>query len=170
VDLKQIIRSIPDFPEPGVIFRDISPVLNNPDALKYAVDTIADMCRGVYFDLVVGPESRGFIFGVPLAYLLGKGFVPIRKAGKLPYKTIKKSYALEYGESVLEMHVDAIHPGQRVIIADDLLATGGTAKAMAEMVEDVGGRVSRMAFLIELEALGGRELLKGYDVACALKY
>jgi len=170
VDLKQIIRTIPDFPEPGVMFRDISTVLQDPAALKHAVDQMANLCRGHDFDLVLGPESRGFIFGVPVAYILNKGFVPIRKAGKLPYKTVRKSYALEYGESVLEMHVDAVKPGQRVIIVDDLLATGGTSRAMAEMIEEIGGKVIRLAFFIELEMLGGRGLLNGYDVESVIKY
>ena len=170
MDLKQIIRTIPDFPEPGILFRDISTVLQDAGALKYAVDQMASLCGGLHFDLVLGPESRGFIFGVPVAYILNKGFVPIRKAGKLPYKTVRKSYALEYGESVLEMHVDAVKPGQRVIIVDDLLATGGTSRAMAEMIEEIGGKVIRLAFFIELEMLGGRGLLNGYDVESVIKY
>jgi len=170
MDFKEIIRTIPDFPEKGILFRDISTVLKDAGALKKAVDSMADNVRNLDFDLIIGPESRGFIFGVPLAYVLGKGFVPIRKAGKLPYKTIKKTYALEYGESALEMHLDAVKPGQRVVIADDLLATGGTSKAMAEMAEEMGASVAHMAFFIELEALGGRELLKKYEISSIVKY
>ena len=161
--LRKMIRNIPDFPSPGIMFRDITTVLKDPEGLNIAVDAIADSLKDVDFDLVLGPESRGFIFGVPLAYKLRKGFVPARKLGKLPAKTAKKAYALEYGEAEIEIHLDAIKPGQKVVIVDDLLATGGTAKAVADLVTELGAEVVAMAFLIELEALGGREVLSGYD-------
>ncbi|MDR1532054.1 MAG: adenine phosphoribosyltransferase [Clostridiales bacterium] len=170
MDLKEKIRSIPDFPEPGILFRDITPVLQDPSALKQAMDEMAQKLASIEFDLIVGPESRGFIFGVPMAYRFGKGFIPIRKAGKLPYKTLSKQYGLEYGTSVIEMHTDAIKPGQRVAIVDDLLATGGTCKALAELVEEVGGVVCGMVFFIELAALGGKRILSGYDVQSLLVY
>ncbi|MDR1559743.1 MAG: adenine phosphoribosyltransferase [Clostridiales bacterium] len=169
-ELTDVIRAIPDFPEPGVIFRDITTVLQNPRTLAFAVDAIADRLDGADFDLVIGPESRGFIFGVPVAYKLGKGFIPVRKKGKLPYKTVRKSYDLEYGSAEIEMHIDAIAKGQRVAVIDDLLATGGTCKALADIVEEVGGVVAAMVFLIELEPLRGRELLKGYNVKSVIQY
>ena len=169
-DLVSVIRNIPDFPEPGIIFRDITTVLQNPDMLALAVDSMADKLSGVDFDLAVGPESRGFIFAVPIAYKLRKGFVPVRKKGKLPYQTIQKSYDLEYGSAVIEMHKDAIAPGQRVVVIDDLLATGGTCQALAGLVEEVGGVIASMVFLIELEALKGRELLKDYHVQSIIQY
>jgi len=169
-DLTGVIRSIPDFPEPGVIFRDITTLLQNPLALALAIDTIADKLTGVDFDLVIGPESRGFIFGVPIAYKLQKGFIPVRKKGKLPYITVNKAYNLEYGSAEIEMHKDAIAKGQRVAVIDDLLATGGTCKALAEMIEEVGGNIAAMVFLIELEALKGRDMLKGYNVSSIIKY
>ena len=170
MDLRSIIRTIPDFPEKGVMFRDISTVLQNGEALRAAVDKVVDSVKNIDFDLVIGPESRGFIFGVPAAYALNKGFVPVRKAGKLPFATVKKSYSLEYGTAELEIHTDAVKKGQRVVIIDDLLATGGTSRAIAELVEEVGGKVAKMSFLIELEALGGRGLLGGYDVYSVVKY
>ena len=170
MDLKQIIRSIPDFPEKGILFRDITTVLQDGAALREAVSQMASFIEGKDFDLVAGPESRGFIFGVPIAYNMSKGFVPIRKKGKLPSKTLSKEYALEYGTSTIEMHADAIQKGQRVVIIDDLLATGGTCKAAAELIQDAGGIVSAMVFFIELEALGGQALLNGYDVYSVVKY
>ena len=170
MDLKQVIRTIPDFPEKGILFRDITTVLHNPIALKEAVDQVAEKLSGIEFDLVVGPESRGFIFGMPIAYNLGKGFIPVRKAGKLPYETVKKNYALEYGTATIEMHTDAVAPGQRVVIIDDLLATGGTSKAIAELIEEVGGIVAHMSFFIELRTLGGRNLLKNYDLSSIINY
>ena len=169
-ELTNYIRTIPDFPEPGIIFRDITTVLQNPLSLALAIDTIADKLTGVSFDLVIGPESRGFIFGVPIAYKLHKGFVPVRKKGKLPYTTIRKSYNLEYGSAEIEMHSDAIAKGQRVVVIDDLLATGGTCKALAEIVEQAGGIIASMVFLIELEALKGRVLLEGYNVQSIIQY
>ena len=169
-ELTDIIRSIPDFPEPGIIFRDITTVLQDADSLTLAIDAITDKLVGVDFDLVIGPESRGFIFGVPIAYKLHKGFVPVRKKGKLPYLTVNKSYELEYGSAVIEMHRDAIAKGQKIAVIDDLLATGGTCKALAEMVEEVGGVVVSMVFLIELESLRGRDLLSGYNVQSIIQY
>ncbi|MDR1539444.1 MAG: adenine phosphoribosyltransferase [Clostridiales bacterium] len=170
MDLRDAIRTIPDFPQPGVLFRDITTMLKDPDALQLAVDAIKEKLDGVGFDLVLGPESRGFIFGVPVAYSLHKGFIPVRKAGKLPAATISKSYDLEYGASVIEIHKDAIIPGQKVVVIDDLLATGGTCRALAEMVEDAGGVIAAMVFLIELEGLKGRNLLGKYKVDSIIKY
>lgn len=170
MDLKKTIRDIPDFPEKGIIFRDITPVLHNPQALKESIDQMAQKLELQKYDIIAGPESRGFIFGVPLAYKLSKGFIPIRKKGKLPAETITKEYSLEYGTATIEMHKDAISKGTRVYIIDDLLATGGTAKAMAEMIEEVGGIVVGFVFLIELEDLKGRELLKNYNVQSIVKY
>ena len=170
MDLKDTIRSINDFPEEGIIFRDITTLLKNPAALKQAVDQIEEQLKDVDYDIIVAPESRGFIFGMPLAYNTGKGFVPIRKKGKLPAETISKEYALEYGTATIEMHVDALEKGQKVDIVDDLLATGGTAKAMIELVEAVGAEVSALSFLIELDFLNGRECLKDYNVKTLLHY
>ena len=169
-DLTQIIRTIPDFPEPGILFRDITPILHDPIYLKAAVDKMADMLKGIDFDYIAGPESRGFIFGVPLAYNLAKGFIPIRKEGKLPCDTLKKSYSLEYGTATIEMHADAITKGSKVVIADDLLATGGTSKAIVELIEEAGGEVVSMIFLIELISLKARDLFEGYSVHSALRY
>ena len=170
MDLKDTIRSIKDFPEEGIVFRDITTLLKNPEALKLAVDTIDEKLSDVDYDIIVAPESRGFIFGMPLAYNKGKGFVPIRKKGKLPAETVSREYAHEYGTATIEMHVDALEKGQKVIIVDDLLATGGTAKAMIELVESVGAEVSALCFLIELDALGGRDCLKDYNVKTILHY
>ncbi len=170
MDLKQVIRTIPDFPEEGILFRDITPILQNGDYLKEAVDQVSNFVKDLDFAKVVGPESRGFIFGVPTAYNLAKGFVPVRKSGKLPFEVIKKSYTLEYGSATIEMHVDAIEKGEKVVIVDDLLATGGTCKAMVELIEQAGGEVVSIVFLIELEALGGRKLLEGYNVQSVMKY
>lgn len=170
MDLSKVIRSIPDFPEKGIIFRDITPVLNNPDALKASIDQFAELISGLDFDLIVGPESRGFIFSMPLAYNLHKGFVPVRKKGKLPYKTISKSYDLEYGSATIEIHEDAITKGQKVVVVDDLLATGGTCKALIELLEQMGAEVVSAVFLIELEALNGRSILNDINVQSILKY
>ena len=160
-EIKKMIRSIPDFPSPGIMFRDITTVLKDPMGLNMAVDAVAGSLKDIEFDLVIGPESRGFIFGVPLAYKLNKGFIPARKAGKLPAETAKKSYDLEYGTAVIEIHKDAIKPGNKIIIADDLLATGGTAKAVADLVTELGAEITGMVFFIEL-SLNGREVLSGY--------
>ncbi|MDO4766151.1 MAG: adenine phosphoribosyltransferase [Eubacteriales bacterium] len=170
MDLKNEIRSIENFPQEGVIFRDITPILHNPKLLKEAVHQMQDGLNENDFDLVLGPESRGFIFGVPISYNMNKGFVPVRKAGKLPYKTVAKTYDLEYGTATIEIHVDAIQPGDRVVIVDDLLATGGTTKAIIELVESMGGKVVKLAYLIELEFLKGREVLEGYDIHSVIKY
>lgn len=170
LNLQDAVRTIPDFPEKGIIFRDITTVLQNPEALKLAVDKMAEAVQDIEFDLIAGPESRGFIFGVPLSYILGKGFIPIRKAGKLPYKTISKTYSLEYGSATVEIHTDAIQPGQKVMIIDDLLATGGTCKAITELITEAGGQVAGMCFLIELLALDGREYLKNDNIKSILQY
>ena len=170
MDLKEVIRTIPDFPQEGVMFRDITPVLLDPEALHEAIGQICEQLKDLDFNLVVGPESRGFIFGVPVAYAMHKGFIPIRKPGKLPYKVISKKYSLEYGSGTLEVHADAIKPGDKVVIVDDLIATGGTSKAMCELIEEMGGEVVALSFFVELEALGGRELLKGYNVVSQIKY
>lgn len=170
MDLKSVVRTVLDFPIKGITFRDITPVLQNPEYLKIAVDSICNLTREHDFDLILGPESRGFIFGVPLAYKLNKGFIPVRKAGKLPYKTLKKDYIVEYGNDTIEIHIDAIQKGQKVIIVDDLLATGGTCKATIDLVESVGGIVECVAFFIELENLKGRDILKDYKVHSVLKY
>ena len=170
MDLKTVIRTIPDFPEPGILFRDITPILQNGEYLREAVDLIAEALEGAEYELIIGPESRGFIFGVPVAYNLKKGFVPVRKAGKLPCETRSKSYGLEYGKATIEIHKDAIKPGQRVVVIDDLLATGGTCKALAELVEEAGGVIAGMIFLIELLELNGRKQLKGYNIQSILQY
>ncbi len=170
MDLKTIIRDIHDFPKEGIVFKDITPILQDPAALRASMDQMQDKLEGIDFDLVVGPESRGFIFGVPMAYNMNKGFIPVRKAGKLPFQTSKKEYDLEYGSAVIEIHVDAIKPGQKVIIVDDLLATGGTSKAMVELIEEMGGEVVAMLYLIELEFLKGRDVLQGYKVESLMKY
>jgi len=170
MDFTKVIRSIPDFPEEGILFRDITTVLRDPQALTASIEAICESLKDEEFDLVVGPESRGFIFGVPVAYKLNKGFIPIRKAGKLPAEVLSKSYSLEYGQATIEMHKDAIKKGQKVVIIDDLLATGGTCKAMCELIEEAGGIVSVMSFFIELEDLKGRDILEGYNIKSIVKY
>ena len=164
------MRSIPDFPEPGIIFRDVTTVIQDPDGLKLAVDKLQEMVQDVDYDVVVGPESRGFIFGVPVAYNMHKSFVPVRKKGKLPCETIEMEYDLEYGTAVIEIHKDAIKPGQKVVIVDDLIATGGTTEAIIKLVEALGGKVVKICFLMELAGLKGREKLSGYDVDAAVVY
>jgi adenine phosphoribosyltransferase len=168
--LKALIRDVPDFPQPGILFRDVTPLLRQPAALREVVAHFAGRYRGAGIDAVAGIESRGFIFGAPLAMELGVGFIPIRKVGKLPAEKILREYALEYGTATLEIHVDAVSPGQRVLLIDDLLATGGTAAAAAHLVQALGGDVAAVAFLIELEFLEGRERLDGFDVYSVLKY
>ena len=168
--LEDYVITIPDFPEPGIQFRDITSVIQDPDGLKLAVDGLADLARDVDFDLVIGPESRGFIFGVPVAYLLGKGFIPVRKKGKLPRETVSRKYDLEYGQAEIEIHKDAVKPGQKVVIVDDLIATGGSAEAAAKLVEELGGKVVRMLFVMELAGLEGRKKLAGYDVESLIIY
>lgn len=168
--VEDYVRSIPDFPEKGIIFRDITSVIQDPEGLKLAVDGIQDLIGDVDYDVVVGPESRGFIFGVPVAYNNHKSFVPVRKKGKLPCETVSMEYELEYGTAVIEIHKDAIKPGQKVVIVDDLIATGGTTEAIIKLIEQLGGEVVKVVFLIELEGLNGRDKLKGYDVDSVIKY
>ncbi|MEN3202764.1 MAG: adenine phosphoribosyltransferase [Atribacterota bacterium] len=169
MDLAQYIRNIPDFPTPGIQFKDITTLLKRKEAFREAIDLLASALRPAHPDLVVGIEARGFIIGAPVAYLLGCGFVPVRKKGKLPAATLSKTYQLEYGSATLEMHRDAIEPGQRVVVVDDLLATGGTTKAVCEMVEELGGNIVGIGFVIELEALRGRERLVKYPVVSLVK-
>ena len=168
--LEEYVRSIPDFPEPGIIFRDVTTVIQDPDGLRLAVDQLQEMVRDVDYDVVVGPESRGFIFGVPVAYNMHKSFVPVRKKGKLPCETVEAEYELEYGKAVIEMHKDSIKPGQKVVIVDDLIATGGTTEAIIKLVESLGGTVVKICFLIELAGLKGRERLSGYEIGSAIVY
>jgi adenine phosphoribosyltransferase len=170
LDLKQKIRNIPDFPEKGVVFRDITTLLRDGEASRYSVDKMVENCSGKKIDAVLGAEARGFIFGAVIAYRLGVGFIPVRKPGKLPYSTCEVSYELEYGKNILQMHIDAIKKGDRILIVDDLVATGGTGKAKAELVEKMGGEVVGFCFLIELEFLNPRETLKGYEVFSLIKY
>jgi adenine phosphoribosyltransferase len=169
-ELRRIIRDVPDFPKKGIIFKDITPVLADPQAFKKAIDAMAQSLASRDFDLLVGIESRGFIFAAALAYALGKGKVPVRKPGKLPSKTVQVSYELEYGTDRLEIHEDAIRAGQSVVIVDDVLATGGTARGVADLVEKVGGEVSSFSFFIELDFLQGRSRLEGYDIRSVLNY
>ena len=171
-DLKEYVRTIPDFPEPGIMFRDVTSVLGDADGLALAVDSLKELVSDVDYDVVVAPESRGFIFGVPVAYLDHKPFVPVRKKGKLPCETIEESYDLEYGSATLEIHKDSIRPGQKVVIIDDLIATGGTTEAIIRLVERLGGEVVRIVFLMELAGLEGRKKLeeKGYQVSSAIIY
>ena len=170
MDLAAQIRNIKDFPQEGVIFRDITTLLKNPEAMKEAVDRIVEGLKDIEFDYILGPESRGFIFGMPVAYIMNKGFIPVRKKGKLPAETVSKEYSLEYGTAVIEIHKDALKPGDKVVVVDDLIATGGTAKALAELVEEVGAEVCAMTFLIELKDLKGRDMLKDYNVKSIVKY
>ena len=170
MDLREKVRVIEDFPKEGISFKDITTLISDGEALKEAVDKMAEFFKDKNIDLVVGPEARGFIFGVPVAYALGAGFVPVRKPGKLPADTVKVEYDLEYGSDILEIHKDAIKPGLRVAIVDDLLATGGTIAAVTKLVEQVVGEVVGLSFAIELEELKGREKLKDYDVMSLLKY
>lgn len=169
-ELKDYVRSIPDFPEPGIIFRDITSVLSDKDGLKLAIDSLQELIGDLAFDVIAGTESRGFIFGVPLAYNLNKPFIPIRKKGKLPRETISSTYDLEYGTATIEMHKDSIKPGQRVVLVDDLIATGGTIAAAADMVERLGGKVVKILFLMELAGLKGRDRLAKYDVSSVIRY
>ena len=168
--VEDYIRSIPDFPEEGIIFRDVTSILQDAEGLHLAIDEMIHLLDGVDFDVIAGAESRGFIFGVPIAYALGKPFVPVRKAGKLPCETVSQSYDLEYGTATIEIHKDAITPGMKVVLLDDLIATGGTIKAAAELVEELGGEVVECLFLMELVDLGGRKSLEGYKVDSVVKY
>lgn len=169
-EIKSLIRDIYDFPKEGIIFRDITTLLKDADGLKMAVDAITDAVKDLDFDYVVAPEARGFIFGVPVSYNLGKGFIPIRKKGKLPCETIAKEYGLEYGNSIIEIHKDAVKPGDKVIIVDDLMATGGTTKAMADLLEEIGADVVKIVCLLELEDLNGKEAVKDYNYERIVKY
>lgn len=169
-NLKDYIRNIEDFPKKGIIFRDVTTVIQDKDGLKLAIDQMKKKVEDVDFDVIVAPESRGFIFGMPLAYALEKSFVPVRKKGKLPYKTIEQSYDLEYGSATLEIHEDSIKPGQKVIIVDDLLATGGTLEAIIKLVERLGGKVEGICCLIELVDLKGRNRLKGYKIDSCVEF
>lgn len=168
--LEEYVVSIPDFPEEGIIFRDVTSVLQDADGLQLAVDTMQEKIKDLEYDVVVGPESRGFIFGTPIAYNNKKPFVLIRKAGKLPRETVSTSYDLEYGKATIEMHRDSIRPGQKVLIVDDLIATGGTTEAMIRLIEELGGEVVGIVVLIELAGLKGREKLAGYRLESAICY
>ena len=170
MDLKRYIRGIPDFPRPGILFRDITPLLKDPAALREAVDKLAEYCASRRADAIVGVEARGFLFAAPLAYRLGIPLIPVRKGGKLPFETHTVSYALEYGSDAVEVHTDAIASQQRVVIVDDLLATGGTLAAAASLVKKTGGQVSGLAVLVELTDLKGRSLLECYDIHSLIKY
>lgn len=170
MDLKQYVTIVEDWPKPGIRFKDITTIMDNGKAFKYATDQIVEYAKTVNADMIAGPEARGFIIGCPVAYAMELGFAPVRKEGKLPREVIRAEYALEYGTNVLTMHKDSIKPGQRVIIVDDLLATGGTVEATIKMIEEMGGIVAGCAFLIELTYLNGREKLKGYDICTLMQY
>lgn len=168
--IEEYVRSIPDFPEPGIIFRDVTSILQEADGLHLAIDLIQEKLEDLEFDVIAGTESRGFIFGVPVAYNLKKPFVPVRKKGKLPCETVSREYDLEYGTAAIEIHKDAIMPGQKVVLIDDLIATGGTIEAAAKLVEELGGEVVKIVFLMELAGLKGREKLAEYDVESVICY
>lgn len=168
--IEEYVRSIKDYPKPGIIFRDVTSVLQDADGLHQSIDLMQEKLKDVEFDIVVGPESRGFIFGVPIAYNLHKPFVPVRKKGKLPCETVSVEYDLEYGSATIEIHKDAIKPGQRVVIIDDLIATGGTNEAIIKLIESLGGVVVKCVFLMELAGLEGRKKLEGYDVDSVIVY
>ena len=170
MDLKEYVRSIPDFPKPGILFRDITPLLGNKDAFREMVNKMADYLRDKQIDLIIAPEARGFIFSASVAYALNVGMILARKPGKLPYTTVSYQYGLEYGTDELQMHIDAVKPGQRVAVVDDLLATGGTALACAKLCEKAGAKVAACCFAIELSDLPGRETLKDYEVGTILQY
>jgi len=169
-DLRDYVTAIPDFPKKGILFRDITTVIEDPEGFKLAVDGLIASLKDLDFDLILGSESRGFVFGAPVAYAMGKGLVLVRKKGKLPRKTISESYELEYGEATLEMHTDSIKKGQKVVIIDDLIATGGTTGAVIKMIERLGGEVVKICFVMELAGLRGRDALKGYDVESLIIY
>ena len=168
--IEEYVRSIPDFPEEGIIFRDVTSILEDADGLHLAIDLMQEKLQDVDYDLIVGPESRGFIFGVPIAYNMNKAFIPVRKKGKLPCETVEIEYDLEYGSAVIEMHKNSIKSGQKVVIIDDLMATGGTIEAIVKLVEQLGGIVVKIVFLMELEGLEGRKKLEGYDVETVIAY
>src|SRR5687768_3522539 len=169
-NLRKLIREVPDFPKPGINFYDITTLLKDPEGLEETIDALTEQCRGMEIDTVIGVESRGFIFATTLAYQLGCGFIPVRKPKKLPAECVSVSYELEYGTDTLEMHKDAVGDGHRVLIVDDLLATGGTAKAVVDLVENVGGKVAGLLFVVELNFLGGRSKFNGYDVRSLVHY
>ena len=169
-ELKDYVRTIPNFPEEGVMFRDFTTVLQDPEGLKLAINGMQEKIEGLDFDIIVGAESRGFLFGMPIAYNLNKAFVPVRKKGKLPAETISESYNLEYGQATLEIHKDAIKPGEKVVIVDDLIATGGTLEAIIKLVERLGGEVIRICCLIDLPELGGKEKIKDYQVDTVIAF
>jgi adenine phosphoribosyltransferase len=169
-ELKKYIREVPDFPKPGINFYDITTLLKDAEGLEMTIDSMTEQCRGMLIDTVVGIESRGFIFGAPLAYQLGTGFIPVRKPKKLPSETASVSYELEYGTDSLEIHKDAVGQGHRVLIVDDLLATGGTARAVVNLIEGLGGKVAGVHFVIELGFLNGRSKFEGYDVKSLINY
>ena len=168
--LEDFVTCIPDFPEAVIVFRDVTTILEDPDGLSMAVDGVRQMLEGVEYDSVIGPESRGFIFGVPVAYAEHKGFIPVRKKGKLPREVLSADYELEYGKATVEIHKDSIKPGQKVVIIDDLIATGGTIEAIIKLVEELGGEVVKICFIMELAGLNGRDRLKGYDVDAMIIY
>ncbi len=170
MDLKKYVTIVEDWPKPGIRFKDITTIMDNGEAYKYATDQIVEYAKEVNVDIIVGPEARGFIIGCPVAYALGIGFAPVRKEGKLPREVIRAEYGLEYGKDILTMHKDAVKPGQRVLIVDDLLATGGTIEATIKLVEELGGVVVGCAFLIELTYLNGREKLKNYNIRTLMQY
>ena len=168
--IEDYVISIPDFPEPGIIFRDITGILRDADGLKLSIDKIQEMLEGVEFDAVLGLESRGFIFGMPIAYNLHKAFIPVRKKGKLPRETVSAKYDLEYGTAEIEIHKEDLRPGMKVVIIDDLIATGGTVEAAVKLAESIGAEVVKIAFVMELAGLKGRERLAGYDVESVITY
>lgn len=169
-DLRKLIREVPDFPKPGINFYDITTLLLDAEGLETTIDALTELCRGMDIDVVIGIESRGFIFGAPVAYQLGAGFIPVRKPMKLPAEKVAVSYDLEYGQDTLEMHKDAVGEGHRVLIVDDLLATGGTARAVVDLVESVGGTVAGLLFVVELNFLNGRSKFDGYNVQSLIRY
>lgn len=168
--LEEYVVSIPDYPEKGIIFRDVTSILEDPEGLQLSIRELQDKLEGMDFNIVIGPESRGFIFGMPIAYALGKAFIPVRKKGKLPCETVSAEYDLEYGKAEIEIHKDAVRPGQKVVLVDDLIATGGTMEASCKLVEQLGGEVVKILFLMELAGLKGREKLAKYDVASVITY
>ncbi len=168
--IEEYVRTIPDFPEEGILFRDVTSVLQDAEGFKLAVDSMIQLLDGLEFDVIAGAESRGFLFGAPIAYALGKPFIPVRKKGKLPCETVSAEYALEYGTAEIEIHKDAILPKQRVVLIDDLIATGGTMEAAIRLIEQLGGEVAKVLFLMELKGLNGRQRLAAYDVASVIVY
>ena len=170
MDLKEYIRDVPDFPQPGILFKDITPLLRHPPALRHAIDKMGEMCAALNPDTIACIEARGFLFAAPMAYKMGKPLVPVRKKGKLPYQTHKVTYDLEYGSDTVEVHVDAIAAGHRVVIVDDLLATGGTMAAAAKLIEKTGGEIAGLAVLVELTDLNGRARLGDYDLISLIEY